>query len=229
MPLPQLIAAPALIDQVHDRLLAAICDGSLLPGARVTQESVADMLGVTRQPVSHALQLLKRRGLLVDSGKRGLAVAPIEARRVLALYQVREALDGMAARLAAERVRSSDLSRSELDSLAAALAVGARLDNASTIAELIDADVAFHSAVHRASGNDAIAETVAEVWPHFRRSMGLVLVLQPVRERVWAEHHAIVDAIDTGDAIKAEAAARSHTSRAGAETASRLAGRVAAA
>ena len=53
----QLAIQPALIDQVHDRLLDAIADGTLPSGMRVTQESVASMLGVSRQPVSHALRM----------------------------------------------------------------------------------------------------------------------------------------------------------------------------
>jgi DNA-binding FadR family transcriptional regulator len=68
----QLDIQPALIDQVHDRLLGAIADGTLVSGQRLTQESVAAMLGVSRQPVSHALQVLKRRGFLTEHGKRGL-------------------------------------------------------------------------------------------------------------------------------------------------------------
>ena len=55
----QLDTQPALIDQVHDKLLGAIADGTLPAGQKLTQESVATMLGVSRQPVSHALQVLK--------------------------------------------------------------------------------------------------------------------------------------------------------------------------
>ena len=83
---------PALIDQVLDRLVAAIADGTLAPGARITQETVAGRLGVSRQPVSHALQVLKRRGLLVENGKRGLLVAPLAPDRLRDLYPVRAAL-----------------------------------------------------------------------------------------------------------------------------------------
>ena len=84
-PLPN---QPALIDQVHDRLVAAIADGSLPPGERLTQESVAAMLGVSRQPVSHALHLLRMQGLAIETGKRGLVVAPLDAARLRGLYQV---------------------------------------------------------------------------------------------------------------------------------------------
>lgn len=222
MPLAQLELRPALIDQVHDRLLAAIIDGSLAPGRRLTQEELAEMLGVSRQPVSHAIQVLRRRGLFVDAGKRGIAVAPIDARRILDLYQVREALDGLAAELAAARFRAGELIADDAAEAVAHLERGARLATAGSMGGLVDADVAFHSAIHDLSGNTAIAETVAEQWPHFRRSIQLVLEVGDVRERVWQEHAAILSAIVAGDARRAGRLARDHTARAGEETAQRL-------
>jgi DNA-binding GntR family transcriptional regulator len=210
---------PALIDQVHDRLLAAIADGTLVSGQRVTQESVAAMLGVSRQPVSHALQVLKRRGLLIEHGRRGLQVAPIDSRRIRDLYLVREALDGMAARLAACRVKTGEATDAERRAAQSALAAGSRLGPRSPMARLIDADVAFHSAIHALSGNSAIVETVAAEWPHFRRSMGLVLSVSSAYARYWDEHAAILEAVLAGDAPRAEERARRHTARAGEETA----------
>src|SRR5271170_2236134 len=96
--------SPVLIDQVYDRLVEAIADGTLAPGQRVRQEALAVLLGVSRQPVSHALQLLKRQRLVEEQGKRGLVIAAIDAERILALYQVRAALDGLAARQAALQI-----------------------------------------------------------------------------------------------------------------------------
>jgi DNA-binding GntR family transcriptional regulator len=222
MTITQLQLAPALIDQVHDRLLAAIVDGTLAPGQRLTQESAAEMLGVSRQPVSHALQVLKRRGLLIEHGRRGLAVAPIDGKRIRDLYQVREQLDGLAARLSAERVARGKVATNEIEAMQFILAGGARLDGVATIAELIDADVEFHSAIHRLSGNPAVTEMVAEQWPHFMRSMGLVLTAKGMRNRVWREHADILDAIRSGNARRAEACARAHTARAADETARRF-------
>jgi DNA-binding GntR family transcriptional regulator len=213
---------PDLIDQVHDRLLAAVVDGTLAPGQRLTQDELAEMLGVSRQPVSHALQLLRRRGLFVDAGKRGIAVAPIDAQRISDLYQVREALDGVAAEQAATRQRERKLNVRQIESLRSVLARGAELTGATPMPLMIDADVAFHTAIHVLSGNSAIGETVAEQWPHFRRSMKVVLEGPEMRARVWREHAQIVDAILSGDDKAAGLAARSHTARAGADTARRL-------
>src|SRR5258707_14749877 len=99
-----LTVAPNLIERVHLSLVDAIADGSLAPNERLTQEEIAQRLSVSRQPVSHALQLLKRQGLVVEQGKRGLTVAPVEPHWIRSLYQVRAALDGLAARLSAERI-----------------------------------------------------------------------------------------------------------------------------
>jgi DNA-binding GntR family transcriptional regulator len=210
---------PALIDQVHDRLLAAIIDGTLPPGSRLTQESAADMLGVSRQPVSHALQVLKRRGLLIEHGRKGLAVSAIEPNRVRQLYQVRSALDVLAVQLSAARVKSGAATSAEQSELAAIVEAGQALGPDAALKTLIDADVAFHSAIYRLSGNTAISETVAEQWPHFRRSMGLVLRGGARRKQVWGEHSEILHAITAGDAVTAAALAKAHTDKAGEDTA----------
>src|SRR5271156_2624341 len=103
--------SPVLIDQVYDRLVEAIADGTLAPGQRVRQEALAELLGVSRQPVSHALQLLKRQHLVEEQGKRGLVISGIDAARIQALYEVRAALDGLAARQAALQVAQGAAAR----------------------------------------------------------------------------------------------------------------------
>ena len=222
MVLDQLKAQPALIDQVHDQLVAAISSGRLGPGERLTQERVADMLGVSRQPVSHALQLLKHRGLLIEHGKRGLAVAPLDGDRIRHLYQVREALDGLAARLAAGRVRDGEIDEAEVETLTQALEDGRKLSAEGPAFELITADVAFHRALYDLSGNPEIAETVAEQWPQFMRSMAVVLTADGERSRIWLEHERIAEAVIAGDVNAAEERARKHTRRAGEDTARRV-------
>jgi DNA-binding GntR family transcriptional regulator len=217
-----LTASPDLIDQVHDQLLAAIVDGTLAPGARVTQESVAARLGVSRQPVSHALQLLKRRGLLIEHGKRGLVVAPLDAQRIRDLYQVRESLEGLAAELAARRAAAGRLTDCERRTAQEALARGLNLGENATIVGLVEADAAFHSAIHVMSGNTAISETVADQWPHFMRAMGSVLTNRSIPKRIWSEHAQVLAAILEGKVDKASTLMRHHVAGAGEDTARRL-------
>lgn len=212
----------ALVDLVHERLVSAIADGTLTPGQRITQDDIATRLGVSRQPVSHALQVLRRRGLLVDKGRRGLVVAPLDAKRVRDLYQLRAVLDGLAASLAAARVRSGTVSARERDQGRALLAKGIEQTAHGSVAELVAADVAFHSMIHRWSGNQAVIDTVAEAWPHFMRSMGAVLANAAIRSRIWREHREILELILAGDPAAAEAAARQHTWAAGEDTAASL-------
>jgi DNA-binding GntR family transcriptional regulator len=224
------VAAPsALIDQVHDRLVNAIADGTLPPGHRLTQEEIAARLGVSRQPVSHALQVLRRRGLLEEAGKRGLIVAPLDATRLRDLYQVRAVLEGLAASLAAARMRAGEISAREIEEGNAIVERGTRLAENVALSDLIDADVAFHSCVHRLSGNKAIVETVSEQWPHFRRSMGAVLTHEPASRRIWIEHSEILDGILSADADVAADAARRHIQRAADEAVRRVGSRQAAA
>lgn len=213
---------PALIDQVHEQLVEAISVGRLMPGERLTQARIATLLDVSRQPVSHALQLLKHRGLVIQHGKRGLAVAPLDGARIWHLYQVREALDGLAARLAAERVSAGLAGKKEVAAMQRVLRSGSSLDPSSETMELVRADVSFHQTLYQLSGNPEIASTVSEQWPQFIRSMAAVLDTPERKIVVWTEHERIVEAVVSGDGAEAQRLARAHASRAGEETKERL-------
>jgi DNA-binding GntR family transcriptional regulator len=213
---------PALIRRAYERLVEAIVDGTLAPGQRIRQEELGRALGVSRQPISHALQLLKQQKLVQESGRRGLIISEIDAARVRELYQVRSALDALAARLAAERVAKGEIDMRQRRAAERALACGLALASDAPVLAFIQADVGFHTALYRLSGNRAIADTVAAQWPHLKRSMGAVLDDPEQRPLVWTEHRKILRFVLAGDAVGAARAARGHTDRAGAETARRL-------
>src|SRR3978361_1737187 len=99
--LVKLETAPDLVEQWYARLLAAISEGSLAPGQRITQEDIADQLAVSRQPVLQALRLLKKDGFVQDAPGRGVLVSPLRPGATLQGAGVRGALDALAARLAA--------------------------------------------------------------------------------------------------------------------------------
>lgn len=222
MQLTRLQTEPSLINQVHEQLVLAISTGRLVAGERLTQEYIADMLGVSRQPVSHALQLLKHQGLLIEHGRRGLAVTPIDGEKIRCLYQIREALDGLAANLAAQRISLGTASAEDISSFQAALQRGESMSVGAEILERVHADVAFHQALYTLSGNVEIAHTVAEQWPQFMRSMAIVLDSADHSQTVWVEHQAIHTAVCSGNARLAKKLASQHAHRAGEVTARRM-------
>ena len=201
MALTQLQVAPDLVDQVYTALLNAISEGGMAPGARLTQEELAEQLAVSRQPVLQALRLLKRDGLVVDAPGRGLMVAPLDGTLIAQLYEVRSVLDGLAARQAA-------LARAKIDR--AVIARGRKVVNSEKVGAMIDADIAFHQAIYAASGNPLIAESAGRHWRHIRRASGAMLQLVGARATIWDEHEAILQAIERGDAARAERLARGH-------------------
>ena len=211
--------APNLIQQVYDRLLASIVDHTLAPGHRIRQHELAEQLGVSRQPVSHALHLLRQQGLVIESGRKGFQVSPLDPSRIRQLYEVRSALDALAARLAAGRASTDPVNRRAFE---AALTAGDGIDAQTPLSELIAHDVDFHRTLYRLSGNPAIEEMAAPQWPHMRRSMAAVLTQSDYRSRAWTEHRLIAELVVKGDAPGAERTARDHALTAGQVTEERL-------
>lgn len=212
-PLLRIEAAPDLVDQVHGALLDAICDGSLAPGQRITQEDIAAQLAVSRQPVLQALRLLKKDGFVLDAPGRGLLVAPLDPDWMASVYQVRGALDALAARLAAGRRYRVDPRLIEL---------GRKATRGRNVKAMIDADLAFHEAIYAASGNPLLAQGAQQHWRHLRRVMGAVLQSSRQRASVWDEHQAIADAIAAGDAARAVQLIEHHSQQASDNLATRL-------
>ena len=189
------------VDEVYRTLLDAISDGTLAPGERVTQEDLAEQLNVSRSPVLQALRLLKKDGLLEDAPGRGLLVTRLDPGRIGQLYQVRGALDALAARLAAER--RADIS-------AALIATGRAAAAGDDVRAMIEADIAFHRAIYDASGNPYVVDSALLHWIHLRRVMGAVLRNGESRAGIWDEHDSIRRAIRAGDGPLAAALSERH-------------------
>lgn len=179
-----------LVEQAYATILDAICDGRLRPNERLTQDEIAARLAVSRQPVMSALALLKQQGFLIEHGRRGLAVAPIDPARFDAIYEVRAALEPLAARLATTRMTPELLARA-LQLVRHGTQVAATGDAAATL----QADVDFHTFIYETSGNPLIVETMQLHWQHLRRSMGEVLRRPRFTQQIWREHAAILDAM----------------------------------
>lgn len=195
----------SLVEQAYEAILSAISDGRLRPNARLIQDELAETLGVSRQPVGQALLLLRRHGLVRDAPKRGLLVAPLDLNFVRDLFDIRLALDGIAARHAA--TRNAALAR---EKGLAIIKKGKAAINSGVIARMIAFDMEFHFFLYGLSDNPLIAEISEPHWHYLRRLMGEILLHDEAPQDIWAQHEAIMHAVVAGKAAEAETLAREH-------------------
>lgn len=185
----------SLADQAYQVIRNAVCDGTLKPGERVTQSEIAVRLDVSRQPVVHALAKLKAQGFLIDTGRRGLAVAPVRPELVDAIYQLRSAVEPLTVRLATGQL---DLEAGR--HLRALVSKGGEMALQQKRKAALEADMEFHSLLYELSGNPIVIELMELNWQHLRRGMVEVLRSPGLSESVWQEHAGIVDAMIDGNA-----------------------------
>ncbi len=190
----------------YDLLLAAIDEGAFRPGDRLVETELADRFGVSRTPVREALQRLETQGVLARDG-RSLVVAHLDHDQLGELHVVRAELEGLAARLAAQHAAPEEL-RVLREMLRQDRALADRPES------LARANRRFHRQIHLASHNRYLVQQLEAV----HRSMALVaattLAVPGRAERALEEHAAIVAAIAARDGEAADAAIRSHISRA---------------
>jgi len=197
--------SPTIVEQVYRTILDAICDGRLTPGERLTQESVAQKLSVSRQPVGQALLLLKQQKFVSEAGRRGLMVAPLDRDFMRSIYELRLGIEPLAASLAAAHATADDIARGER-----MIAAGKEAIRHNSIAELIAADMAFHMYLYELSRNRLFVELMQELWNHLRRAMREVLAHREYRKAIWVEHEQILRAIARRDGSAASALVRAH-------------------
>lgn len=193
----------AVFEEIRRRIVA----GAWEPGERILEDQLAAELDVSRNPVREALQALAAEGFVELEPRRGARVATISPDRVAELFEVREVLEGLVAKLAAQRCTASDL-----DELRAVLDDGLRTADAKDLASLPALNTRFHQLLASIAGNEMLAETIERL-----RHLIEWIYSQRIAERApqsWDEHSRIVDAIASGDAADAERVARDHIARA---------------
>lgn len=198
--------APPLTEQVYELIIEDICSGVIRGGEQLRQEAIATRYGVSRQPVQQAMVLLKRHGLVRESGRRGLEVVPMDTAFVDHLYDMRELLDVHAVRFSAaasvkERVKEEMLGI--IDRGRAAVA-------ARSFPEMVSADVDFHMCFYRFTGNPFLLDTAVLLSQSIRRVMTEVLARGGVPGWVWEEHEGILQAVLAGDVDLAGERAHQH-------------------
>lgn len=185
-----------------DHIMGLIELGELRPGSRLTEVDLAQRLGISRTPVREALHRLHAMGLAEHGPQRGLIVAHMSYDQLRQLFAVREGLEGMATRLAAEHA-----SRAEV-SLLREMVEGDR--EIRDPVKLLERNKSLHRLIVQASHNQFMIEALGNLRVHLSLLPGSTYANE---ERIIAaqqEHEEIVDAIAKGDGDRAERAARQH-------------------
>lgn len=202
----------SLVDQVIDQVRAEIASGSWNVGDKIPPEPVlAERLGVGRNTVREAVRALSHTGLLecrqgdgtyvrATSELSGAMRRRLRTAEVIEILEVRQALDGQAARLAADRRDEADVAAIE-----AALATRDAVWESGDVVAFVDADLAFHAAVVAATHNLVLIELYADFSEAIRVS--IEHADDPLRD-VPIPHAPIFHAIREGDPAAAEQAAR---------------------
>ena len=192
---------------VHAILGGAILAGKFSGGERVREEEVAELLGVSRTPVREALRRLQAQGLLEPRAGRGLCVVALGPQQVLELYEMREVLEGAAARLAARHASASEVSLLEnlLDACSVAEQDADRLAGVNRL---------LHHAIYDASHNRYLLSALRGVYDSMALLGATTFTVTGRSKLANQEHRAIVQAIARRNAEAAEKAARLHIERA---------------
>lgn len=193
------------MDRTYDVILEALCDGTFKPGDRITQEDIALRLNVSRQPVTHALAVLRSQGFLEPVGKRGLIVRPVDPELFEAIYQFRSAVEPLAVELATPRLTPEDILKGR-----SIVEHGRNMVVANDARASLNSDIAFHTFIYEKSGNPLIAPTMRLHWQHLQRAMGEVLRYPGMSISVWQEHNQILETMIRGDAKEAGKLMRRH-------------------
>jgi len=196
-------------DRVYLGLKQAIVDGRIKAGERLREIDLAAQFGVSRTPVREALKKLEAEGLVADTPGRGLAATEPTPHEIMDAYLVREVLEGLAARLAAERATETDRIRLEVILRHIRTAIEAGADQRA-----IALSNEFDQALFRATSSRRLSDMIAAA----RASQGRLLRLSlqyPGRLAQTAEERAeILEAIQQRDPEAAERATREHLRRA---------------
>lgn len=187
-----------LWQRVHEHLRDEIISGQLTPGTELQEVALATELGVSRGPIREALGRLAAEGLVTIRPRRGAVVRALSSDEFIEAYQVREALEMMAVRLAVPKLTAEDIAAMErlIDEMTAR-------GGAGDVQEFFEANTGFHQHFFEVAGNRMLAELYRQLRGQIDRHRLRSLELRGNLQRSIAEHRAILRAARAGDVERA--------------------------
>ena len=199
-------------DRVFEALQDAIVRGEIPPGSRVGETELAERFGTSRGPLREALRRLESRRLVERTPHVGIRIASLGYAALLEIYYVREALEGMAARLAAMHMTAAEVAGLKDLLVTHEQDEALRADTAYFQQE---GDLDFHYRVIQGSHNTALTELlIGELYHRIRMYRYQVSAYANRPQKAFGEHQRIVEAIEARDGDLAEMLMRRHISSA---------------
>ncbi|WP_188910362.1 GntR family transcriptional regulator [Aureimonas endophytica] len=190
--------------EIYDALREAVMRHRLDPGAKIVEEELAELFGVSRTIVRAALQALGRDGIVVIERNKGARLARPSPREAREIFEARELIEPRLALLAAARLSPGDVER-----LGAAIEAEHRALHADNLGEGLFQSAEFHRVIAAASGQAVLTTMLGDL---LSRS-SLVLALYWRRPEAFCEneaHHALVEALAGGDGERAARLMQQH-------------------
>jgi DNA-binding GntR family transcriptional regulator len=206
--------------RLTDELTDAIVTGQIPAGEKISEQDLANRFDVSRGPLREAIRRLEGRGLVKHIPHAGVRVVTLDPEEVIEIYAVREALEGMAAKLAADRI-----SEDEVDALRTLLDEHETAVKRSEGCEYFqqEGDLDFHYRVVQASENDKLISLLCGELYHLVRMYRYRSSQTTSRPlRALAEHRRILDALADRDGELAEFLMRRHLGSARESVAAQL-------
>jgi DNA-binding GntR family transcriptional regulator len=199
------IARSVLSEQVSKVIVEGLLAGRFHPGDRLVENDLAALLGVSRSPIREALTELSQRGVVEREPGRGCRLRQWSAADLEELFAVRALLEGYAARLAATRY-----GREQDKAFARVIANMERAATRSDYARMIDLDLEFHLLLWTCAGNRLLLHVLEGLSQQFRLFLTLNWKFHGGLENVADNHRVIVEAIASGDPVRADTALHAH-------------------
>jgi DNA-binding GntR family transcriptional regulator len=197
-----------LSEHVFRKILSAIVRGDIAPGSKISEPELARVHGISRGPLREALHRLEGQKLIVRVPHVGARVVSLGQAELAELYQIRESLEGLACRLAAQSMPAAEIAdlRRVLEAHERDPAFQAGLGYYQQ-----EGDYDFHYRIVKGSGNQMLIRLLCDELYQLARMYRIQFSATPNRPRqAFAEHHRILDAIADGDGELADLLMRRH-------------------
>ena len=194
-----------LRDVVFENLRTAILEGNLKAGQRLMEVQLAEQLGVSRTPIREAIRKLELEGLVVMLPRKGAYVANMSFKDLIDVLEIRSSLEGLAASLAAERLREEDIA--ELERVAKEFETSVR---EADIDNVLKKDVEFHEKIFLMANNKKLYQLITSLWEQVHRFRVTYVSNYDASLSLVDEHNRILEAIKSGDCELAKKYATEH-------------------